>query len=424
MGLAFSFDLTSVVATVLPGILMMFGSVLVVWYSLPIQFQAAMQNFSAGLIISAVANELFPLLKNGLMGAPPTKYESVLATTCGVFIALVFMFGLERLVDEDDEEEDESKENEHDVSYRSHRNEYSPLLTGVDSMLTSASNEAMLIDKTTLLQNFKENTFELDQFIEHLVDSIRDGGRNEIDHWIHELEYRLDVAKRELTENIDMDSRNRTRLGDHVQELIGIAKQFQSCNTRREAKVCLKEFEDTLEHLHNHAHRPAGFKRWRPTPVNETHSKTEKIPYGVMIAVCADAGVDGLLVGLALSASKIAGISMSIATCIEMLFLGVSFSATIKNVTNSTVKHFLIIILPPLILIVMGLVANTFASEVLLKNQACFIGFISFSIVALLFLVTQELLIEARDLGKNSFIVNAMFFIGLLSGIVMDILLE
>ena len=47
---------------------------------------------------------------------------------------------------------------------------------------------------------------------------------------------------------------------------------------------------------------------------------TEEIPWGIFAAVSVDAAVDGILIGLAYVASSVAGLSMTIATCIEMGF--------------------------------------------------------------------------------------------------------
>ena len=56
----------------------------------------------------------------------------------------------------------------------------------------------------------------------------------------------------------------------------------------------------------------------------------------------------------------------------------------------------------------------------LVKQELVFIGFIAFATVALLFLVTQELLTEANEVSNGSTAINICFFFGLYAGIVMD----
>ena len=74
---------------------------------------------------------------------------------------------------------------------------------------------------------------------------------------------------------------------------------------------------------------------------------------------------------------------------------------------------------PPLVILGAG-VAGHEAGSALQSSQGVFIAFIAFAIVALLFLVTQELLKEAGEVAGESIVINMMFFIGLLGGIILD----
>lgn len=146
---------------------------------------------------------------------------------------------------------------------------------------------------------------------------------------------------------------------------------------------------------------------------------SEKISWPLVCAVCTDAAVDGFLIGLAFTASRSSGLCMSIATSLEMGFLGLSFSASVQNMTRSIPKHVSLVVMPPVLLTLVG-VGGHAIGKLLQANPALFIGFISFAIVALLFLVTQELLAEARKLAGDSKRVNVMFFVGLLVGIFLE----
>merc|ERR1712137_158164 len=157
------------------------------------------------------------------------------------------------------------------------------------------------------------------------------------------------------------------------------------------------------------------------TSVDEPVS--DEISWPLVGGVTTDAAVDGLLIGLAFSASPSAGWSMSIATCIEMGFLGLTFSATLQTETHSRVKIVGVSLVPPVVLLLSGVAGNALGT-ILESNPDVFIGFIAFSIVALLFLVTQELLAEAQEVASENLIVNVMFFVGLLGGILLEKFLD
>eukprot|EP00658_Telonema_sp_P-2_P024100 TRINITY_DN19667_c0_g2_i1.p1 TRINITY_DN19667_c0_g2~~TRINITY_DN19667_c0_g2_i1.p1 ORF type:complete len:176 (+),score=58.99 TRINITY_DN19667_c0_g2_i1:127-654(+) len=159
--------------------------------------------------------------------------------------------------------------------------------------------------------------------------------------------------------------------------------------------------------------------RWAPLQ-EEEEEEQEELSLSLAAAVSVDAMVDGLLIGLSYIASHTAGISMAIATCIEMGFLGVSFSNTVKNSSNmSRLKHCATILIPPLCMIGAGVVGDIVGQQ-LVKQEYVFIGFIAFATVALLFLVTEELLTEANEVSKGSFWINICFFLGLYAGLIMD----
>ena len=56
-----------------------------------------MQNFSAGLLISAIGSELFPLLQNGVPSSneEPSNFEFYCGTMSGFVIGIVCMFAIE-----------------------------------------------------------------------------------------------------------------------------------------------------------------------------------------------------------------------------------------------------------------------------------------------------------------------------------------
>ena len=86
--------------------------------------------------------------------------------------------------------------------------------------------------------------------------------------------------------------------------------------------------------------------------------------------------------------------AQAIALTIEMGFLSLTFAASLKKQKHSV---FLVsILLPPLSLWLGGFIGATTAAAVA-RAPAMHVALISFGIAALLFLVTEELLLEAHE---------------------------
>jgi len=277
-------------------------------------------------------------------------------------------------------------------------------------------------DDPQALTAFKEALKALQGQLHRLESSIPGGSREEMDEIVHTLMYQCDRAKRQLNQPEPLDEHNLARIRFHTAELRTNLESLSAQPNLAGARKAIEAFDNTLQHLHQHAHRGA-FRRWKPAPMpNKEKVLSEQLPTTLAFGVTVDAAVDGLLVGLAFTASKSAGWCMSIATCIEMCFLGLSFSASVQNSTRSVFKHVAIVVIPPVVLALTGVLGHglgTFLEE----SPGLFIGFIAFAIVALLFLVTQELLTEAHEVGGDDITVNVMLFIGLLAGILLEKLL-
>eukprot|EP00277_Geminigera_cryophila_P046664 CAMPEP_0173086380 /NCGR_PEP_ID=MMETSP1102-20130122/22722_1 /TAXON_ID=49646 /ORGANISM="Geminigera sp., Strain Caron Lab Isolate" /LENGTH=116 /DNA_ID=CAMNT_0013966917 /DNA_START=80 /DNA_END=430 /DNA_ORIENTATION=+ len=111
---------------------------------------------------------------------------------------------------------------------------------------------------------------------------------------------------------------------------------------------------------------------------------------------------------------------MAFASSIESAFLGLSLSSSIYNCTASRCKHLGISSLPIVAMLIGGVTA-ALLGDALQANAAAFAGFISFAIVALLFLVTQELLLTAHEITDEQTLwyININLFLG--AGMVMFI---
>lgn len=140
-----------------------------------------------------------------------------------------------------------------------------------------------------------------------------------------------------------------------------------------------------------------------------------KGPVGMVTAIGIDILVDGLVLGLAFLAGAKAGLLMTIALTLEVLFLcltlttklGESLASRAKVVTASVA---LALLLPVGVLV---------ATPVALFPPHIIGGFLTFGLMALLYLVTEELLVEAHE-KPDSPAISAMFFVGFLGLLIVE----
>ncbi len=166
--------------------------------------------------------------------------------------------------------------------------------------------------------------------------------------------------------------------------------------------------------------------RWRRSrPFPAVIALGEAIPSSLIIPVIIDSMVDGLLIGITASISIKAGIVVALANCLEMAFLGMALTSRVMRCTGSTVTmRYLCIVVSPLL---MWLAAGLGG----LLGLACqsvpiaFTAVIAFGVVAILFLVCNELLIEARELqGEDpKWWISVTVFLGVFIVCIMDALI-
>ena len=132
-------------------------------------------------------------------------------------------------------------------------------------------------------------------------------------------------------------------------------------------------------------------------------------PAGLLTLVGVDILIDGLVLGIAFAAGAKAGLLLTIALSVEVLFLGLAVTTELSQTVKSRVRIVLVIAALILLLPLGALVATPIAG---LPDQYI-TGFLSFGLIALLYLVTEELLVEAHETPDKPW-VAAMFFIGFL----------
>ena len=142
-------------------------------------------------------------------------------------------------------------------------------------------------------------------------------------------------------------------------------------------------------------------------------------PTSLILALGVDITLDGLLIGLGFVAGAKQGLLLTIALTLEVLFLGVSGAVALAGVGASrariiaTTSGFAGLLL---VGAAVGTLLLTGASATVLD------AVLSFGLAALLYLVTEELLVEAHETPETP-LLTAMFFFGFIVLLVIEMLL-
>lgn len=149
-----------------------------------------------------------------------------------------------------------------------------------------------------------------------------------------------------------------------------------------------------------------------------TRIKSPSLPIAFLLAIGVDILIDGLLLGIGFAAGAKEGLLLTVALGIEIFSLGL---ATATSLSESKISRIRIIRL------LLSLSALFFVSAVgggtLLHNlpETGLDIVLSFGLAALLFLVTEELLVEAHE-GAEKLWLTASFFMGFLLFLVLGML--
>lgn len=140
-----------------------------------------------------------------------------------------------------------------------------------------------------------------------------------------------------------------------------------------------------------------------------------KGPVGLLTMVGVDVLIDGLVLGIAFAAGAKVGILLTIALTLEVLFLGLTVANELSETVRSRIKIVgitgaLVLLLP---------IGTLLATPIATLPSPILTGFFAFGLVALLYLVTEELLVEAHETPDRPW-VTAMFFAGFLILMVLE----
>ena len=140
---------------------------------------------------------------------------------------------------------------------------------------------------------------------------------------------------------------------------------------------------------------------------------------GLLASTAVDLLIDGFLVGIGFGLSMSSGWLLVIAITFEVLFVGLSLAMILANRGLDRVRASVWLCVIGL-LVPIGAVAGVLLFEVLDGDWQ--IGILAFGSAALLYLVTEELLVEAHDQGETV-VGTSMFFVGFGSSLVLSMML-
>jgi len=140
-----------------------------------------------------------------------------------------------------------------------------------------------------------------------------------------------------------------------------------------------------------------------------------KGPAGMLSAIGIDLFVDGVVLGLAFLAGEKAGFLLAFALTLEVLFLGLTLTTELSEVVSSRIKV-LAVTVGLALLLPLG---SVLATPVAHLPPDWIIGFLAFGLMALLYLVTEELLVDAHE-KPDTPLISAMFFVGFLGLLLIE----
>lgn len=145
----------------------------------------------------------------------------------------------------------------------------------------------------------------------------------------------------------------------------------------------------------------------------------QSVSIGLLATTALDIFIDGVLIGAGISASAKQGLLLTIALTLELLFLGLSVAATFSGLS----RWASIAITSGLgLLVSAGAASGVAALSGVSKSTLAAV--LAFGSIALLYLVTEELLVEAHENKQEPLLGAASLFSGFLIYLVIAELVE
>lgn len=140
-----------------------------------------------------------------------------------------------------------------------------------------------------------------------------------------------------------------------------------------------------------------------------------KSTWGLVIMVAVDIFIDGLVLGIGFAAGVKQGFLLTVALTTEVLFLGLSLTGELSESILRPARV-LAIVVGLAALLPVGAAVGIPVSHL---PNFWIAAFFSFGLVALLYLVIEELLVEAHAAREKPW-VTSLFFVGFLAILLLD----
>ena len=134
------------------------------------------------------------------------------------------------------------------------------------------------------------------------------------------------------------------------------------------------------------------------------------LPIGMLAAMAVDLLLDGILIGVGVRLGATQGLILTVALTLEILFLGLSVVAEVTEAGASKTRAVVITLVLGLVTAVGAIGGAALLAGV---SETVMAAVLAFGAAALLYLVVEELLVEAHEEKENVWL-GAMFFLGCL----------
>lgn len=138
---------------------------------------------------------------------------------------------------------------------------------------------------------------------------------------------------------------------------------------------------------------------------------------GLLVTLGIDVLIDGLLIGVSFAAGAKAGVILTVALAVEVMFLGLAAAVALSESGALRTKIIGVCVGLAGLLLVGAAIGAAFLHNV---SGATLEGVLAFGCAALLYLVIEELMVEAHE-EKETPAQTAMFFLGFIALIMTEL---
>lgn len=151
---------------------------------------------------------------------------------------------------------------------------------------------------------------------------------------------------------------------------------------------------------------------------NKKRKGEQEIPFPLLTAIGIDVLIDGFLIGIGLKAGRNQGFLLTIALSAEFLSLGLAMTLELFERKLNRLKTFGLVVGTSALVVVGAVVGTTILAQV---SSDTLQVVLSVGLAALLYLVTEELLVEAHEVKETPW-TTASFFFGFLLFLLLGML--